>query len=255
MDDRTKRAVLPVALLSVRRQHLYMVRIALAIAASAYLVVPSGVASAADCLPLASDDLSGLTCRVTSAGPVAGSDGALSYQVQDYSDGDVVMAGGIAVFASADRRMVLQAASEDAGFRTPVQFNNQFGTFIDLPAETHGTGQFPLGGLFRRDGATWTKIDVERWLSALSARLPKGMSVWRGPFPDYPHLAATAVVRQETPPGGADPDADDEGYAAIRLTVSGNAIAVERAAWKIGSDGPCAVMADYPGCDAKPATK
>lgn len=226
-----------------------------AIAALAAVMATRGIASAADCVPLASDDLSGLACRVTSAGPVAGSDGALSYQVQEYRDGDVTMGGGVAVLASADRRLVVQAAAADAGFAAPVQFGNRFGTFLDLGAETHGTGQFPLGSLYRRDGATWTTIDVEGWQAELSKRLPKGMSVWRGPYPDYPHLAATAVVRREPPDSGANPDENYEGYAAIRLTLGGNALAVERAAWKIGSDGPCAVMTDYPGCDGKAATK
>jgi hypothetical protein len=231
-----------------------MMRRVSAIAALACIAGSAGTARGADCISLKSDDVSGLACRVTSAGPVAGSDGALSYQVQDYRDGDVVMAGGVAILASSDLRLVVQAAAVDAGFRTPTQFSTRFGTFLDLGAETHGTGQFPLGSLFRHDGAAWTKIDVETWQNDLSKRLPKGMSVWRGPFPDYPHFAAAAVVRQEPPASGADPDKDYDGYAAIRLTVSGNALAVERAAWKIGSDDPCAVMTDYPGCD-KPAAK
>ncbi len=207
----------------------------------------SKVASAATCIPIASVASAKFDCEVTQSGVVAGGDKTLTYQVQEYRYEGTIMAGAVAILGEA-RRLVVSASAGDAGFDAPTQFTNQFGTFLDLGAQTHGTGQFPLGSLFRRDRAAWTKIDVESWQNDLGKRLPKGFSVWRGPYPDYPHLAASAVVRQEPPATGADPDVDYEGYAAVLLTVKGNRLAVTRAVWKLGSDGPCAVMSDYPGC-------
>lgn len=198
------------------------------------------------------DDLDGLTCRVAKSGPVAGSNDALRYQIQEYVDGEVVAGTSAAVVAAgaADgTRPIAEAVASDARFDAPVQFSNKFGTFLDL-GETHGTGQFPLGRLFIRRDKSWASVDVETWQQELSKRLPKGMQVWRGPFPNYRNFAAAAVVRQESKGGSLE---DDEGYAAIRLTLVGDKLAIDKASWQIGIDGPCAVMPDYPGCDDKKA--
>ncbi|HEY7992231.1 MAG TPA: hypothetical protein VID77_12660, partial [Stellaceae bacterium] len=96
----------------------------------------------------------------------------------------------------------------------------------------------------------WAPIDVEAWQDELAKRLPNGMQVWRGPFPDYPNFAAAAVVRQKAKGGSIE---DNEGYAAMRLTLVGNKLVIDKAAWQIGIDGPCAVMPDYPRCNDKGA--
>jgi hypothetical protein len=156
----------------------------------------------------------------------------------------VVFAAG----AAGSWQRILDATEADAAYDEPTLFHDDVGTFLDLGGHTLGTGQFPLGSLFQHRGESWTKIDVRGWQTELAKRLPKGMSVWRGPYPDYPHFAATAVVRREPPPEGADPDQDDEGYAAIRLALKGDGLTIDRAAWKIGVENPCQIMPDYPGC-------
>lgn len=208
----------------------------------------------AGCAKLAlTDDLDGLSCRIATAGPVAGSGGALRYQTQEYVDDGAVAGAGVAVFAanaSAAAQPVAEAVASDARFDAPVRFSNRFGVFLDLNAETHGTGQFPLGRLFVQRGASWVAVDLDAWQQELSEYLPAGMQVWRGPFPDYPDFAASAVVRQKASGGSIE---DDEGYAAILLTFRDGKLALDRAAWKIGIDGPCAVMPDYPHCNDKGA--
>lgn len=211
-------------------------------------------ANAADCAKIAlPDDLDGLACRVAKSGIVAGSGSALRYQIQEYVDDGASLGAGVAVFAvGADEKTppVAEAAAEDARFNKPVQFRNKFGDFLDLGAETHGTGQFPLGRLFFGRDKGWAPIDVEAWQDELAKRLPNGMQVWRGPFPDYPNFAAAAVVRQKAKGGSIE---DNEGYAAMRLTLVGNKLVIDKVAWQIGIDGPCAVMPDYPRCNDKGA--
>jgi len=219
------------------------------LAALVVTAAPIG-AEAAGCAKLTlPDELDGLTCRVAKSGMVAGSGGALRYQIQEYVDDGAVLGAGVAVSGS-DARPVAEAAAEDARFNKPVQFRNKFGDVLDLGAETHGTGQFPLGRLFIGRDKGWAPIDVEAWQDELAKRLPNGMQVWRGPFPDYPNFAAAAVVRQKAKGGSIE---DNEGYAAIRLTLVGNKLVIDKAAWQIGIDGPCAVMPDYPRCNDKGA--
>lgn len=223
------------------------------LAALVVTAAPIG-AEAAGCAKLTlPDDLDGLTCRVAKSGMVAGSGGALRFQIQEYIDDGASLGAGVAVFgvgAYEKTPPVAEAAAEDARFDAPVQFRNKFGAFLDLGAETHGTGQFPLGRLFMARGDAWTPIDVEYWQQDLSKRLPKDMQVWRGPFPDYPDFAAAAVVRQKAKGGSIE---DEEGYAAVRLTLAGDKLVIDKAAWQIGIDGPCAVMPDYPRCNDKGA--
>ena len=211
------------------------------------------------CVPVAAPMLADTTCRVVKSGLVPGG-GRLFFQVQRYLDGGLVVGGGVAILApapgeKADWQVVIAKAEDDAAFEAPIFFTNRFGTFLDLGAYTKGTGQFPLGSLMRRQGDGWVEIDVQRWQAELAGRLPKGVTVWRGPYPDYPRLAASAVVRREPPSAGADPDVDYEGYAAIRLTITGDALALERVAWKVGSEGPCELMADFPGCGGTKSAK
>jgi len=223
-----------------------------------FLAGAMGSATAGDAAPsscvklILPDDLDGLACRVTAAGPVAGSVGALRFQIQEYVDDGAVMGAGVAVFTATSgdaARPVAEAVASDARFDAPVQFRNEVGVFLDLNAETHGTGQFPLGRLFIQRDGSWAPVDIDSWQQELAKRLPAGMQVWRGPFPDYPDFAASAVVRRD---GGGSLE-NDEGYAAVLLRFRDGKLTIDNAAWQIGIDGPCAVMPDYPHCNDKGA--
>jgi hypothetical protein len=65
---------------------------------------------------------------------------------------------------------------------------------LHLPAYKSGTGNFNRERLFVWRADHWIDVDVATWLNELARRLPAGLAVWKGVFPDYAALKACTPV-------------------------------------------------------------
>jgi hypothetical protein len=63
-------------------------------------------------------------------------------------------------------------------------YRNKAGLILDIPVYLAGTGRFNGSGYFIREGGRWEPIDFKSWQHELARRLPKGLGVWKGPWPD-----------------------------------------------------------------------
>jgi uncharacterized protein YecT (DUF1311 family) len=91
------------------------------------------------------------------------------------------------------QRWLQRADSEGMGnhFGKPELVRLKESLLLDLPVSVHGTGAFNASMLYRRDGSRWVAVDITSWEKDLAARLPRGLAVWKGIWPDYRTMSAT----------------------------------------------------------------
>src|SRR5687767_12192493 len=178
-------------------------------------------------------------CRVTRFGELGTVDGETYYYAiycllppSSRSDGETCgddafraqyhRARGLAVFARAgsetDVRLIFERVSGDIGmfvYREPVLAPSAAGTLLQLPIAYDGTGNFNASEYFVREGQRWERIDAASWLADLAKRLPPGVSLWKGVWPDLLTLRAEAGLYREGD-GNCCPTG---GLARIQLAV------------------------------------
>jgi len=93
---------------------------------------------------------------------------------------------------------------------------------LHLPAYESGTGNFNRELLYVWANDAWHDADVTAWHDELDRRLPKGLVILKGVYPDYEKMTAeTPVWRQEDGPQCAE-----GGRAHVELQWRGDRIAV-----------------------------
>jgi hypothetical protein len=93
---------------------------------------------------------------------------------------------------------------------------------LHVAASESGTGNFNREMLYAWDRQQWRDLDVTTWLKELQHRLPAGLLVLKGIYPDYATMRAeTALWRQED-----GPPCPNGGRAEISLQWRGERLAV-----------------------------
>ncbi len=184
------------------------------------------------CLPLREDgNPDGESCSVIGFGDLGG---GLVYQLQDWL-GDPAQAGsttggGSAVLRRAGGRLVPVAwvSGPDAQYGTPQIVRTDTGeTLLVLPGTADGDLQRNAGRLLQLHGADWGadwhEVDDLAWLNELRYRLPRGLEIRRGIFPDYAALQAETPLWRIT---DADTDTPTGGSATIELALRRNQLVI-----------------------------
>ena len=93
---------------------------------------------------------------------------------------------------------------------------------LHVPAYESGTGNFNRELLYAWANEGWRDVDVTGWLDELKHRLPKGLGVLKGVYPDYATMTAeTPLWREQDGPTCAE-----GGRAHIDLRWRGDRVAV-----------------------------
>ena len=150
------------------------------------------------------------SCKVEESGSADGEPG-LAYQVQSYQAGDLRTAGGIVVLQrepSGRLLPVLWDSADQAHYVQPARVASPAGALLQVPGGIEGTGNFNAESLYRLTDGRWRAIDIESWQAALASRLPKGLAVWKGMYPDWAKMTvATSLWREHDgnccPTGGS----------------------------------------------------
>ncbi len=134
----------------------------------------------------------------------------------------------IALFATAADGHVTRwhLRQDDAGnmYQPPMIHQTAQGLLLDLPVRVQGTGNFNDSDLFLFQGEQWRPVDIESWQDDLAKRLPKGRQIWKGIWPDWQTLTASAALY-------APKDANccpSAGSVAITLSLVGTRIAIKQ---------------------------
>jgi uncharacterized protein YecT (DUF1311 family) len=141
---------------------------------------------------------------------------------------------GVALFSveapmGKTHRWLVRVDGEGGGnqFAKPELLRVKGAQLLYLPVSVPGTGAFNASSLYRRDGARWIQIDTTSWQKDFAAKLPKGLAVWKGIWPDWRRMhASTGMYRAK--------DANccaTGGTAEIELALQGNR--VELVSYKI----------------------
>ena len=86
-------------------------------------------------------------------------------------------------------RVVLRHGVEGGLPGDTAIYRNQGGLILEIPVYLAGTGRFNGSGYFIRESGRWEAIDFKGWQRDLARRLPKGLGVWKGPWPDLRKLS------------------------------------------------------------------
>ena len=195
-------------------------------ARSREIAAPRVLASLAkECLSVL-DDVDG-DCKVEEAGVVKGAPGPkLHYQVQAYRKDDYQSAGAVVVLAETAPGQgipLFWPGSDSAYFGAPLVFAHPAGALLDLPGNLDGTGHFSAETLYAWHGGAWREVDIESWAGAMGRRLPAGLEVWKGVYPDWKTMTAQTPLWR----AGDGNCCPSGGMAYVNLGLRGEVVVLE----------------------------
>lgn len=172
-------------------------------------------------------------CKVQKSGKVAGAEG-LWWQVLD--GGDEQMAAVVLAAQPGGDAATPMVWTQDVGvayYDAPRVVRSPAGDLLVLGGAMAGTGNLNIEVVLQRTGrGRWAEVDTQGWLTALPARLPGGMGVWKGVYPDYETFTATTALWK-------DGDANccpTGGFVAVTLRMAGDRLVIDGAKVTLGED-------------------
>lgn len=172
-------------------------------------------------------------CRITETSAF-GSLGAETFRYAVYcldeerTEGAPCQTGGIALFAAdagSKRVRRWHLSSDDGGnvYSAPTILQTPSGLLLHVPVSVQGSGGFNASELFVRQGQRWLRVDSSSWEKDLARRLPKGLAVWKGIWPDFRSFTASVGLYRARdanccPTGG---------HAELKLGLQGTRLLLE----------------------------
>jgi hypothetical protein len=182
----------------------------------------------AACLTDYAEPIGDRPCQLTKFGAIGTFDGH-SFDYARYAfttEGGGSMGGRVLMFEriAGDRLRILFVPENIGGpFYDPKLIRTAAGVLLHIPGFDTGTGNFNRERLYVWRKTEWRLVDTSSWLDALAKRLPKGLGVWKGVYPDYRTMKASTPLWR-TNDGNATPTG---GRAAIRLGWRGDTIVLQ----------------------------
>ncbi len=123
-------------------------------------------------------------------------------------------------------QLVFERAEPEIGvvlYSRPEIIQNPAGTLLILPITVDGTGNGNVSEYYMRDSGRWEQIETEAWLSDLGNRLPAGLRIAKGVWPDLRTMRAGAGLYR----AGDANCCPTGGTARIRLAIRGMRLVIE----------------------------
>ena len=130
---------------------------------------------------------------------------------------------GLAIFAKPTGRkkadLLFERVSEELGIYRydikPEIVRNRFGTLLYVPIIVDGTGNGNESEYYLLDAGAWKRIEFDGWFTDLRKRLPPGVEIRKGVWPDLHTMRAEADLYKE---GDAN-CCSSAGVAKIKLAI------------------------------------
>ncbi|HEY3778203.1 MAG TPA: hypothetical protein VGL35_09100 [Rhizomicrobium sp.] len=177
--------------------------------------------------PSMPDESADAACKVTGFGTLPPLEGhTYVYSLLKYTSNGDVLGTGAAVFERMSSGLKLLFLPDYDGaifFDAPKILRSDGRTVLCIYGSESGTGNFNRERLFAWRDSRWRDVDTTSWLDALQRRLPKGLDVRKGIYPDYTRMTAqTDLWRKD------DGEAcGTGGQADLRLKWSGDRIVLD----------------------------
>lgn len=130
-------------------------------------------------------------------------------------------------------KLFLERGDPDIGmylYQKPAIVKNAFGIFLHVSIGVDGTGNFNESDYYIWDSksATWKMLDTTSWISELSERLPAGLTINKGIWPDIDAMTAETELYKENdanccPTGGT---------AVVKLTLKDLRLSIQSVEFK-----------------------
>ena len=136
----------------------------------------------------------------------------------------------LAIFArdssGENTQLVFERASPEIGavlYEKPELIQNAAGTLLYLPIVIDGTGHGNESEYYLRGASDWDPIEAETWMTELRTRLPAGLEIWRGVWPDLNTMRAEAGLYRV----GDSNCCPTGGIARIRLAIRARRLVID----------------------------
>jgi len=139
-------------------------------------------------------------------------------------------ARGSAVFvrkaSSENARLLFESVAREIGtIRTekPEIIHSSAGTLLYLPVAIEGTAHGNDSEYYLRGTGEWLPIEATTWFAELQKRIPAGLGIWKGVWPDLRTMRAEAGLYR----AGDANCCPTGGIARIRLAIRSRQLVIE----------------------------
>jgi uncharacterized protein len=207
--------------------------------AGAWRQVPREVVTTSaktSCLELPHALVGDLTCKVDAFDAVDRAiDATLFYQIQTYHDADMWSGSGVVVFKAIGGKpgslTPLTVVFDDTShYEAPYLNGAATPHWLLIPGHVDGTGNFNAEAMYLYDNDRLEDVDTLSWQTDLGHRLPKGMAVWKGVYPNYDTMTAETPIWKDGD-GNCCPTG---GRAFVTLSLIGHRLKLTHVAIKLG---------------------
>jgi hypothetical protein len=138
---------------------------------------------------------------------------------------------GLAIFtrsaAEPNARLLFERVHPEVGIMVyperPQIVRNSAGTLLYIPIAFDGTGVFNASEYYLYGADGWEKVDSASWLDDLLKRIPAGLEIWKGVWPDPQTLEAVAGLYRR----GDSNCCPTGGTARIRLSIRSRRMVID----------------------------
>lgn len=166
-------------------------------------------------------------CKVIEHGTVARAPGPkLEYWSQAYGKDPNAPRAVAQIVVTPDVKGAagLVAVLSDAqSYQVPAIVQNQGTTFLHMLGHGEGTGDFPSRALFVWRDGRWSRLTADSWVSDLGKRLPRGLRITHGIYPDFATMTAKSDLWRADDPNCCPTG----GTVSIRLRLEGDRIVLD----------------------------
>jgi hypothetical protein len=148
---------------------------------------------------------------------------------------------GLAVFvqegASNTAGLVFERASSEIGayvYEKPQIIRNGAGTILMLTIRIDGTGSGNASEYYVRKNGQWQRVESESWIVDVRKKIPAGLEIWKGIWPDMQTMTAKAGLYRK---GDAN-CCPTGGEAKITLAIEDNRFVVRSVTVELGPKKP-----------------
>jgi hypothetical protein len=112
---------------------------------------------------------------------------------------------GLAIFTRSGQRknaaLLFERVSSELGIDRydikPEIIRNQFGTILYVPIILDGTGNGNESEYYLLEAEVWKRIEFDSWFADLEKRIPRGLTIRKGIWPDLRTMRADAYLYKE----------------------------------------------------------
>jgi hypothetical protein len=102
--------------------------------------------------------------------------------------------------SSGTARLLFERVGSDIGQlypQKPQVIMNSAGTILYMPIAGAGTGAENFSEYYLRGANEWEPIEAEAWVADLRKRIPAGLGIWKGIWPNPQTMRAEAGLYRE----------------------------------------------------------